>query len=94
LLPEIRAVLARADVALIDATEDQFHAAEAFAEAAESLGAGAAAVYTERMHDGLELFVRSRGAQLLLGPLAEAEWDGFFARTLPAGRRRSWGKVA
>ncbi len=94
LLPEIRAVLAGADFALIDATDDQFQAADAFAQAARELGAGATAVYTERMHDGLELLVRSRGTQLLLGPLAEAEWDAFFARALPSPRRRSWGKVA
>ena len=59
-----------------------------------SLGVGAAAMYTERMREGLELFVRSRGAQLLLGPLAEAEWEAFFARSLPGGHGRSWGKVA
>ncbi len=94
LLPEIRAVLAQADVALIDATEDRRQAADAFAQAVGSLGVGAAAMYTERMHEGLELFVRSRGAQLLLGPLAEAEWEAFFARSLPGGHGRSWGKVA
>ncbi len=94
LLPDIRAVLERADVALIDATEDHAQAADAFSEAAGRLGAGAAAMYTECMHDGLELFVRSRGAQLLLGPLTDVEWDGFFSRTLRDGQRRSWGKVA
>ena len=69
-------------------------AADAFSEAAGQLGAGATAMYTECMHDGLELFVRSRGAQLLLGPLTDVEWDGFFSRTLRDGQGRSWGKVA
>ena len=50
LLPEIRAVLERADLAVIDATEDQGQAADALAQAVGSLGAGAAAMYTERMH--------------------------------------------
>ncbi len=94
LLPEIRAVLGRADVALIDATEDQARAADAFAQAAEQLGAGATAMYTECMRDGLEVLVRSRGAQLLLGPMTEAEWDGFFHRTQRDGHGRSWEKVA
>jgi len=94
LLPEIRAVLERADVALIDATEDHAQAADTFSHAASQLGPCATAMYTERMHDGLELLVRSQGAQLLLGPLADAEWEGFFDRTMRAGRGRSWDKVA
>ena len=51
-------------------------------------------MYSERIREGLEMFVRSRGALLLLGPLSEAEWDAFFDRRLPRGGRRSWEKVA
>jgi hypothetical protein len=35
-------------------------------------------VYTEKVHEGLELFVRRRGILFLLGPMVMAEWDGFF----------------
>ena len=83
-----------ADVALIDATDDHAQAADAFSQAVGHVGAGATAMYSERMHEGLEMFVRSRGALLLLGPLSEAEWDAFFDRRLPRGGRRSWEKVA
>ena len=46
-------------------------------------------MYSERMHEGLEMFVRSRGALLLLGPLSEAEWDAFF-EPQAAGRRATF----
>ena len=35
-------------------------------------------VYTEKMYEGLELFVRRRGILFLLGPMDPAEWDAFF----------------
>ena len=83
-----------ADLALIDATDDHAQAADAFSQAAGKVGVGATAMYSEQMHEGLETFVRSRGALLLLGPLSEVEWDAFFERGLQGGRWHSWGKVA
>ena len=76
-VPPIRAVLDRSDVVVIDASEDGPQAADTFCLAASCLGARATAVYTEQMHEGLELLVRVRGSQLLLGPLDDAQWEGF-----------------
>lgn len=47
------------------------------------------AVYTEKVHNGLELFVRVRGVMLLLGPMSLSEWDGFFAKRLSTVMRRT-----
>ena len=52
--------------ALVDATEDAVRAREVFLRAVASLGAGAVAMYTETMHDALELFVRV--ARLVIPP--------------------------
>jgi hypothetical protein len=88
-LPEIRGAMEKAGAVVVDATDDDAQATEAFSQAASRLGTAAAAVYTERMHEGLELFVRLRGALLLLGPLSEGEWEGFFAgaQGCPARKR-------
>ena len=93
-LPEIRSVLERVDVAVVDATEDHAQAADAFLQASARLGTNGAAMYSERMHDDMEVFVRSRGALVLLGPLDEAEWDGFLDLALYGKRERSWRKAA
>jgi hypothetical protein len=81
-------------VAVVDATDDPAQACDAFSQAAGQLGAGATGMYSEHMPDGLEVFVRSRGALMLLGPLGEVEWDGFFDGALHGRRGRCWGKVA
>jgi hypothetical protein len=94
LLPEIRTVLERADVALIDATEDPAQACDAFSQAAGQLGVAATGMYSERMPDGLEVFVRSRGALMLLGPLSDAEWDGFLEGAVQGSRSGCWKKAA
>jgi hypothetical protein len=94
LLPEIRAVLEQSDVAVIDATEDHALAAEAFSQAATRLGASGAVMYSERMDDGVELFVRSRGAPMVLGPLEEAEWEGVLNMALHRERKYVWKKAA
>ena len=81
-------------MAVIDATEDHALATEAFSQAAMQLGAAGAVMYSERMDDGVELFVRSRGALMLLGPLEEAEWEGVFNLALHRERKRVWKKAA
>ncbi|MGA2620845.1 MAG: hypothetical protein ABSF26_24755 [Thermoguttaceae bacterium] len=92
---EIGNVVRGADMALLDATEDHAQAIDAFSQALTCLGAEGTAVYTEQMHEGLELFVRRQGAPLLFGPLDEQQWEGFFERTLPLRHRRhSWRRVA
>jgi hypothetical protein len=93
-LPEIRLVLETADGALIDATDDDAQAVDAFSQAAGHLGTNAVAIYSEVMHEGVELLVRSRGSQVLLGPLGETQWDGFFQQALQGGRGRSGRKAA
>jgi hypothetical protein len=77
-LPRIRSMLRRAGAVLFDATADPARATDAFSQAVARLGPSGVAVYTETMHPWLELFVRTRGALLLLGPMSEAHWDGLF----------------
>jgi hypothetical protein len=84
-LPGIRRLLRQARMALVDATEDPSQATDAFLQAIAALGVDAVAMYTEIMHDGLEVFVRSQGSLFFLGPLFDTDWASFFER-LPARR--------
>ena len=93
-LPGIRRALRRADVVLLDATDDPKQAAETFSEALSRLDAHSVAVYTEHMHEWLELFVRVRGALLLLGPMHSEQWDGFFEGVLRSIETRRRGSAA
>jgi hypothetical protein len=93
--PGIHGAIRGANLILVDATDDYPQAMEAFSQALAWLGAGATAVYTEKMHEGLELFVRLHGSLLLLGPLDEVEWDGFFQRALlTCEPQRPWRRAA
>jgi hypothetical protein len=83
----IRQSLDGADLALVDASDDHAQAIELFSQAVARLGARRTSVYTERMHEGLESFVRTQGAWLLLGPLTDEQWDDYFATMLPPARR-------
>jgi hypothetical protein len=74
----MRRMLLRADLVLIDATERVKQAKAAFSRALTFCDLDAVAVYTEVMHPGLELFVRTCGALLLLGPLGRTHWHGLF----------------
>ena len=72
--------LTDADLTIIDATD---RPQEALATLARVHGASdrlTVAVYSERMHEGLELFVRQRGILLLLGPMEQHEWEALFER--------------
>jgi hypothetical protein len=86
-LPGIRVALDKAAVALLDATEDPCQATDAFSQAVSRLGVQAVAVYTETMHEWLELFVRIRGALLLFGPLSTRQWEELFDRMLRSSRQ-------
>ena len=82
---------------IIDATADP---REALAILDEGISRGSQArigVYTEIMHEGLEIPVRSLGVALWLGPCSESDWgsilDGIEAGALasPVGVRRPEG---
>ena len=75
-------------MALVDASDDHAQAIDLFSQAVARLGARHASVYTERMHEGLELFVRTQGAWLLLGPLTDEQWEDYFSMMLPATQDR------
>ncbi len=72
---QIQTAFRKRSVSIIDATEDPSRAASTLLHALAESGGGVAAVYTEMMHRGLELFVRSRGALFLLGPLDNTAWE-------------------
>ena len=96
---EIRRSLNGADVVLVDASDDHAQAIELFSQSIARLGSQRVAVYTERMHEGLELFVRTQGAWLLLGPLNGRQWEEVFSSMLPPAdrellRRQNSGRKA
>jgi hypothetical protein len=91
---EIRRSLHGADAVLIDASDDHAQAIELFSKSVVRLGSRRVAVYTERMHEGLELFVRTQGAWLLLGPLSERQWEEFFSSMLPPARQEPMRRAA
>ncbi len=74
----VNAALSNAGFALIDATERPARAMDLLEYMLPQLGREGLAVYTERVYEGLEVFVRVRGALLLLGPMEPAEWSGLF----------------
>lgn len=84
---EIGRILYRTAVTIVDATEQPARAMAALAHAVTLLETDRVALYTESMHDGLELFVRVRGALLLFGPFSEAPWDDLLARMLQSAGR-------
>jgi len=63
---------------IIDATANPQDALETLEYAVSLIGPGKPTVYTEVMHEGLELSVRRAGVLLLFGPMSQAEWRGFF----------------
>jgi hypothetical protein len=95
-LPVIRKLLRDAGAAIVDTTEDPSQATNAFLQAVARLGANAVTMYTEMMHEGLELFVRVRGSLFVLGPMFDEQWDELFDRlwqmrkTTPISPQHSW----
>ena len=79
-------------LAIVDATEHPGQAMATLEAALERVSPERVAVYTERAHDGLELFVRARGVSLLLGPMEPDQWDAMLqprtgiAVRLPPGK--------
>jgi hypothetical protein len=79
---DLRVLLRYAGMVVVDATENPARAREVFLRAVSRLGANAVVMYTETMHDSLEVFVRLRGSLFLLGPLFDEQWEEYFARWL------------
>jgi len=71
---------------IIDATEDSREALAILDEGISKGGRARIGVYTEIMHEGLEIPVRSLGVALWLGPCSESDWgsilDGIEAGAL------------
>lgn len=80
----IRSAADSAAVGVIDATKHPETAMAALRHVMTRLGPESVAFYTEIMHPLLEMFVRVRGSLLLLGPMSDDEWDGFFDGMLNA----------
>jgi hypothetical protein len=90
----VRRALSGAVVVVIDATDWPGLAMAALERALAQCGPKQVAVYTEVIHEGLELFVRVRKALLLLGPMQPTEWEAFFSPRLPAAPPpRAWDKM-
>lgn len=90
----IRGALDGAHLALVDASDDHAQAIDLFSQAVARMGARHASVYTERMHEGLESFVRTQGAWLLLGPLTDEQWEDYFSTMLPAAQNTGGREAA
>jgi hypothetical protein len=71
----IRSIAAQAAFLIINATEYLEPAITALGVGLECMPRERILFYTERMHEGLELFVRCRGVLLLLGPASQIEWE-------------------
>ena len=82
--PAINAALTEASAVIIDATEHPDRAMDVLQHALLRVERNRLAVYTERTHEGLEIFVRVRGVPLLLGPMSQVEWEGFFRLLSPS----------
>jgi hypothetical protein len=82
-LPGIRKSARRAALAIIDASLDPAQGTDAFIQSVSMLTSDSVAVYTEKIHDGLELLVRTFGAPLLLGPMSTEEWEEFLEHKFP-----------
>jgi hypothetical protein len=82
-LAKIRQKVQHADYVVLDATEDPAQATDAFFQILKILGPESTTVYTEIVHDGMEVLVRRQGVNMLLGPMNVAEWDDLFVHKFP-----------
>lgn len=86
---EIETIVPDTTISIVDATEEPNRATAAFVQLIGRSGTDSVAVYTEEMHAGLELFVRSRGSLLLLGPMSDASWGGLLEAMRRCAERQS-----
>jgi hypothetical protein len=82
-LAGIRRQIRNADFVLIDATDDPALASDAFFQIYKTLGPRAMTMYTDIVHEGLEMLVRRLGVTMLLGPMSVLEWDDLFLHKFP-----------
>ncbi len=89
----VRRFMVQSTVAVIDATQHPRAALRTLQHVLEipDYRPSAFAVYTEKMHAALETFVRCRGVLLLLGPMTQTEWSGFFDLVAPIAADRIEG---
>jgi len=85
---EIQTALENSVLSIFDATDDPARAMIALSRAIASGGRDSTVAYTESMVEELELFVRSRGALLLLGPMDDAVWRELFDKRTHRHRAR------
>lgn len=71
----IASAMEDASMAIIDATSSPQWAINTLDLAIGTLGQNKTVVYTEHYNEELEVFVRSRGAMFLSGPVNPDEWD-------------------
>jgi len=88
---EVQAVLEDSALSVFDATDNPARALTLLSQAIAEGGPDSAVVYTELMYEELELFVRSRGALFLLGPMDDAVWLELFDKRT---RRRKTRRAA
>jgi len=65
-------------VVIVDATRQPGEAMAVLERALPRIGPRRVAVYSEQLHNGLEVFVRVRGVTLLAGPMSPPDWEAFF----------------
>jgi hypothetical protein len=74
----IAGALDDAVVAIADATRQPGEAMAVMERALLRIGPRRVAIYSEQLHNGLEIFVRVRGVTLLAGPMGPPDWEAFF----------------
>jgi hypothetical protein len=82
-LAGIRRQIRGVDFVLLDATDDPAQASDAYFQIYKALGPHSMSVYTDIVHEGLEMLVRRLGVTMLLGPMSVTEWDAFFWHRFP-----------
>jgi len=65
----------RAAFSVIDATNHPTEAMSIVQQAVAQGGRDKLAIYTEVMHRGMEIMIRSQGVAVLLGPMSDEQWE-------------------
>ena len=86
----IASAMEDASMAIIDATSSPRWAINTLDLAIGTLGRNKTVVYTEQYNEELEIFVRSRGAMFLSGPVNPDEWDAVIDSLQKSGTEKSY----
>jgi len=65
----------RAAFSVVDATDRPADAMSIVQQAVAQGGQDKLAIYTEVMHKGMEILIRSQGVAVLLGPMSGEQWE-------------------